>query len=299
MQYRGIHYTIKGSDDKAGDQVDVNKYWNFFNPKVGVNFQKGGHNAFVSFSVANREPNRDNFTEAGPSERPTHETLYDYEAGYAFSNSRFRLGANLYLMDYNNQLILTGKISEIGEALTSNIKDSYRMGIELTGGVEITRWLDWNGNLTLSRNKIKNFTESIKVYDADWNYLNESNQYIGTTHIAFSPDIIANSMFNFSWKQFSAAFNSQFVGRQYIDNTSSKSRSVDPYFVNSLQLGYVFKPKFMKEISVDVTVNNLFNEQYETNAWVYSAIVGGERYKEDGYFTQAGINAMGRVTFRF
>ncbi|WP_298549948.1 TonB-dependent receptor [uncultured Parabacteroides sp.] len=299
MQYRGIHYTIKGSDDKAGDHVDVDKRWNFFNPKAGINFQKGGHNAFVSFSVANREPNRDNFTEAGPDERPQHETLYDYEAGYGFGNSRFHIGANLYFMDYSNQLVLTGKISEIGEALTSNIKDSYRMGIELTGGVEIARWLDWNGNLTLSRNKIKNFTESIEVYDADWNYLREDRNNLGTTTIAFSPDIIANSMFNFSWKQFSASFNSQFVGRQYIDNTSCKDRSIDPYFVSNLRVGYVFKPKFMKEIALDVTVNNLFNEQYETNAWVYSAMVDGERYKEDGYFTQAGTNAMARVTFRF
>ncbi len=185
MQYRGIHYTIEGSDDKAGDHVNVDKHWNFFNPKAGINFQKGGHNAFVSFSVANREPNRDNFTEAGRDERPQHETLYDYEAGYGFGNSRFHVGANLYFMDYNNQLILTGKISEIGEALTSNIKDSYRMGIELTGGVKIARWLDWSGNLTLSRNKIKNFIESIEVYDADWNFLREDHNDLGTTDIAF------------------------------------------------------------------------------------------------------------------
>lgn len=299
LQYRGIQYSIEGSDDKAGDNVDIDKSWNFFNPKAGINFQKNGHNAFASFSVANREPNRDNFTEAGPNERPVHETLYDYEAGYGFSHSRFHIGANLYFMDYNNQLILTGKISEIGEALTSNIKDSYRMGIELTGGVQIARWLDWSGNVTWSRNKIKNFTESIEVYDADWNYIGEEQNKLGTTSIAFSPDIIANSMFNFSWKQFNASFNSQFVGRQYIDNTSCKDRSIDPYFVSNLRIGYVFKPKFMKEIALDVTINNLFNEKYETNAWVYSAMVGGERYKEDGYFTQAGTNAMARVTFKF
>lgn len=131
------------------------------------------------------------------------------------------------------------------------------MGIELTGGVEIARWLDWSGNLTLSRNKIKNFIESIEVYDADWNFLREDHNDLGTTDIAFSPDIIANSMFNFSWKQFSASFNSQFVGRQYIDNTSCKDRSIDPYFVSNLRVGYVFKPKFMKEIALDVTINNL------------------------------------------
>ncbi len=302
LQYRGIDYTIDGSDDKAGDNVDIDKKWNFFNPKVGLNYQKSGHNAFVSFAVANREPNRDNFTEAGPDEHPTHETLYDYEIGYNFVHPRFNLGANLYYMDYNNQLILTGKISEIGEALTSNIKDSYRMGIELTAGVKITNWLSWNGNLTLSRNKINNFTEIIENYDADWSPIPGQeviHNDLGTTNIAFSPETIANSIFDFYWKDFSASFISQHVGRQYLDNTSAKERSVNPYFINSLRIGYAFKPSFMKEIVLDVTVNNLFNEKYETNGWVYSAMVGGERYTEDGYFTQAGTNAMARVAFKF
>lgn len=299
LQYRGIRYTIEGSDDVAGDALRVDKHWHFFNPKAGINFQRGGHNAFLSFSVANREPNRDNFTEADPGERPVHETLYDYEAGYSFGNRRFHAGVNLYFMDYNNQLVLTGKISGIGEALTSNIPDSYRMGIELTGGITIAPWLDWTAHVTLSRNRIKNFTESIQSYDANWQYLQEEHFYLGTTRIAFSPDLIANSLFAFTWKQFNAGFNTQFVSRQYIDNTSSRDRSIRPYCVSNLQAGYLIKPKFIKEIRLDVTVNNLFNTRYETNAWVYSARVGGERYKEDGYFTQAGIHAMARVTFRF
>ena len=299
LQYRGIHYTIKGSDDKAGDNVHVNKYWNFFNPKAGLTFRKGHHTAFASFAIANREPNRDNFTEAGIDERPRHETLYDYEAGYGFSTDRFQLGANLYYMDYDNQLILTGKISEIGEALTSNIKSSYRMGIEFTAGIEILHWLSWNGNLTLSRNKIKNFTESIEVFDADWIKLGEQETYLGTTDIAFSPDLTFNSIFHFNWKQFNAGFYTQYVGRQYIDNTSSKDRSINPYCVNSIRIGYQIRPAFMQAVDLDFTVNNLFNAKYETNAWVYSAMVGGERYKEDGYFTQAGTHVMARATFRF
>ncbi len=302
LQYRGIDYSIKGSDDKAGDNVYVKKNWDFFNPKVGLNYQKDKHNAFISFSVANREPNRDNFTESGVNERPTHETLYDYEAGYSFTHPRFNIGLNLYFMDYNNQLILTGKISEIGEALTSNIKDSYRMGIELTGGVVITDWLRWNCNLTLSQNKIKNFVESIENLDADWEPVAGKEvieNKLGTTNIAFSPNVICNSMFDFSWKGFSAALNSQYVSRQYLDNTSSKSRSIDPYFVTNFRVGYTFTPSFMKEISLDVSVNNLFNEKYETNGWVYSAMVDGERNIEDGLFTQAGTNVMARVTLKF
>lgn len=106
-------------------------------------------------------------------------------------------------------------------------------------------------------------------------------------------------MFDFNLKGFSASFNSQFVGRQYIDNTSTKDRSIAPYFVNNLRVGYVFKPKFIKELGVDVSVNNIFNEKYETNAWVYTYISGGEVSKDDGYFTQAGTNIMARATFKF
>lgn len=295
LQYRGIDYKINGSDDKAGDNVHISKKWAFFNPKAGLNYQAKEHNAFVSFSVANREPNRDNFTEAGRDEHPTHETLYDYEAGYGFRHKSFHAGANLYYMDYNNQLILTGKISEIGEALTSNIKDSYRMGLEINAGITVAQWLGWNGNISLSRNKIKNFTE----YVDDWDNGGQINTCIGTTDIACSPGVIANSAVSIHYKDFSASLHSQYVGRQYMDNTSAKDRSIDPYFVNSLRVGYIFKPAFMEEIALDVTLNNLFNEAYETNGWVYSYIEGGQRRKDDGYFTQAGIHAMTRITLRF
>ncbi|MDR1556509.1 MAG: TonB-dependent receptor plug domain-containing protein [Tannerellaceae bacterium] len=295
LQYRGIDYSIQGSDDKAGDQVDVDKNWNFFNPKAGLNYHHKEHNAFVSFSVANREPNRDNFTEAAPGERPTHETLYDYEAGYSFGNGFVQAGLNLYYMDYTNQLILSGKISEIGEALTTNIKDSYRAGIELTAGARITSWLKWSGNLTLSRNKIKGFTE----YIDNWDTGGQDALYLGTTDIAFSPNVIANSTFDLQWKGFSLSFLSQHVGRQYIDNTSSAGRSIDPYFVSNLRVGYVFRPVFMKEVGIDLTVNNLFNETYETGGWVYSYIAGGGRLKDDGYFTQAGTHAMARISLKF
>lgn len=295
LQYRGIDYRMKGVDDKAG-MLDIHKNYNFFNPKLGLNYAFAkNHNAFVSFSIANREPNRNNFTEAAENERPTYETLYDYEAGYEFRTDRFHVGANLYFMDYNNQLILTGKISEIGEALTSNIKDSYRTGIELMGGVRITNWLNWEGNVTLSQNKIKNFTEFVD----DWDTGEQITKHYDKTNIAFSPNVIANSIFSFGYKGFSAAFNSSFVGRQYMDNTSSADRSIDPYFVNNIRFGYTFKPKFMETITVDFTVNNLFNEQYETNGWVYSYFEGGVRKKDDGYFTQAGTNFMGRLVMRF
>lgn len=319
LQYRGIHYTINGTNDNFDyedkqQQLDIDKHFNFFNPKVGLNYNRNGHNGFVSFSIANREPNRNNYTDAGVNDRPTHETLYDYEAGYGYTGNGWNVGMNLYYMDYENQLILTGKLSEIGEALTSNIKDSYRAGIELMGGVRICSWLDWRGNVAFSSNKIKNFNETVDEYETvtepngsqydEWTGTREINYK--KTDIAMSPNVVANSIFDFHVKGFSAAFSSVYVGRQYLDNTGAKSRSLDPYFVNSLQMGYAFTPKFMKEIALGVRINNLFNTKYETNGWVYSYINEGSGHgndnrvvAEDGLATQAGTNVMASLTLKF
>ena len=299
LQYRGINYRINGSDDKAGDNLHVDRHFSFFNPKAGVSYDRNGHNSYISFAVANREPNRKNFTENGPLAQPVHESLYNWEAGYSYATSRFHAGINLYYMNYNNQLILTGKISEIGEPLTSNIKDSYRTGIELSCAAQLFPFLRWEGNLTLSRNKIRDFIEYVDTYDSNWNELPQTVFERGTTDIAFSPNTILNSRFDFSLKNAFATFSSAYVSRQYLDNTSAHTRSLDPYFVSNLRVGYTFYPSFMKELTVDFSINNLFNEQYETNGWVWSHIVGGERRQDSGYFTQAGSHAMGRITMRF
>ena len=299
LQYRGIDYRIDGSDDKAGDNLHVDRHFSFFNPKAGVSYDRNGHNAYISFAVAHREPNRKNFTENGPSAQPTSESLYDWEAGYSYATSRFRAGINLYYMNYRDQLILTGKISEIGEQLTSNIRDSYRTGIELSCATQLSACFRWEGNVTLSRNKIRNFIEYVDTYDADWNELSQTVNVLGTTDIAFSPNMIVNSLFEFRLKNASASFSSAYVGRQYLDNTSSQIRSLNPYFVSNLRVGYTFYLSFMKELNVDLSINNLFNEQYETNGWVWSYLLAGERQQDCGYFTQAGMHFMGRIMFRF
>ncbi|MDR2147273.1 MAG: TonB-dependent receptor [Tannerella sp.] len=299
LQFRGIDYTIKGSDDKAGDNLNVDKVYSFFNPKAGLSYGKNGHSAYASFAVAHREPNRDNFTENGPDAHPTYETLNDYEAGYNYAGKVFSAGVNLYYMDYDNQLILTGKISEIGEALTSNIKDSYRAGIELSAGLKPLSWLEWNVNLTLSRNKIKNYTEFVDTYDTDWNYINQMENYLGTTDISFSPDISGNNILTVKYKGFSATLASSYVSRQYLDNTSDRERSIDPYFVSNLRIGYTFKPQYVNELGIDFSIRNLFNEMYETNGWTYSYLLGSERLNDSGYFAQAGVNFMGRIVLKF
>ncbi|MDR2496114.1 MAG: TonB-dependent receptor [Tannerellaceae bacterium] len=295
LQYRGIDYSMKGSDDKAGAMLDISKRWSFFNPKAGLHYNHDGHAAYLSFAVARREPTRNNFTEAAPGERPTHETLYDYEAGYSWRHGNLELGANLYYMRYENQLILTGKISEIGEALTSNIPDSYRTGLELTAAARIASCLTWKGNLTLSSNKILRFTEYVDNYDTG----GQDAISLGTTDIAFSPPVTANSLFDFVHKGFSASLITQYVGRQYLDNTASRERSLDPWFVSNLRLGYTFALPFAESLSVDFTVYNLLNEQYESNGWVYSWMSDGQRSTDGGRFAQAGTHCLGRLTLKF
>ena len=298
LQYRGINYSITGTDDKAGD-IDVHRTFSFFNPKAGLSYERGGNHAYASFAVAHREPNRKNFTENGPTAQPTYETLYDYEAGYEYTGRAFHLGANLYYMDYDNQLVLTGKISEIGEPLTSNIKDSYRMGVELSGGVRLAPWLDWSGNVTLSSNKIRNFTEYVNTYQGGKELPQTVNE-LGTTDIAFSPNVTFGSTFDVRWRGFTAALMSSYVGRQYLDNTSARERSIDPYFLSDLRVGYAFRPSFMKEIALDLSVRNLFNAEYESGGYIYDTFINdGKRVNQLNYFAQATRNFMARLTLKF
>jgi iron complex outermembrane receptor protein len=212
-------------------------------------------------------------------------------------------------MNYKNQLILTGKISDIGEFLATNTPESYRLGIELMAGVKIANWLKWDGNVTLSQNKIQNFTEQdIDMYDADWNPITDVNDnpitqsnYLGTTDIAYSPNVLVNSIFTFMYKGFEAGLQSSYVGKQFIDNTSDDARSLGAYFVNHLKLGYSLKNRLgLSEVSFNLAVNNLFNEHYSSNGYVwYSCYVDGLRTNDLRYFTQAGTNFMAGVSVKF
>jgi iron complex outermembrane receptor protein len=308
VQFRYIKYKMKGADDKydeeTGTMRDITQEhtFPFFNPKVGFTYQANdNHSVYASFSVANREPNRDNYTEAGPDEQPTDERLYDTEIGYRYQSPSFSFESNVYYMKYKDQLILTGKISEIGEMLTKNIPDSYRMGLELASAIRFNPLLRWDGNLTLSRNKIKNFTEEdIDVYDTDWNWIESRSTYLGSTDIAYSPNMVANSLLTFTYNRFEAVLHGHYVSRQYIDNTSCKDRSIDPYFVNNLRLAYTFALPHTKSVTAGLDINNLFNVEYETNGYNwYTYYLGDKRVNEKRYFPQAGTNILANLTVNF
>ncbi len=297
LQYRNINYKITGINDDLRD-ISQEHDFNFFNPKLGIFYQPtDNQKLYVSFAVANREPNRDNFVDADPNgKQPVHETLHDWEMGYNFQSSNFTAGANLYYMNYKDQLVLTGEINDVGGVIMLNVDKSYRAGLELQTGWKISRNLQWNANATFSKNKIKDFIE----YVDDWDTGGQQVFELGTTDLAFSPNFIGNSQILFTpAKNFSISLISNYVGKQYIDNTSNNNRVLDAYFLNNLKVDYNIKTGFFDEIVLHCMVNNLFNEKYESNAWVYSYYLGGERYKQDGYFTQAGTNFLVGIDFKF
>lgn len=315
MQYRHIGYKITGDNDKwdwtASPEhlqvLNVDEKFDFFNPKVGLIYDFNKHNtAYASFSVAQKEPTRNNYTDGLFTVRPKAEKLFDWEAGYTFNSDRFTAGVNFYYMKYKDQLVLNGKLNEIGEAMAENVPDSYRMGVELQAGVKITEWLRWDLNGTFSRNRIKDYVGYVSNYEAStWNDLyTQTAVEKGNTTIAMSPSFIGNSVIEFNLKGFSAQFTSQYVSRQYLDNFENKEDSLDPYFVSHLNLAYTFKLPHVKAITVGCTVYNIFNEKYENNGYSQTcALVSADgSYKlssDPRFYPMAGTNVLAHLTFSF
>ena len=311
MQYRHVGYKTDGYNDKFYEDentgeikkhyLDIDKKYDFFNPKAGVSFHQDGHRAFFSAALSHREPERNNFTDNGSYPAPKAESLLDFELGYSYSAQNWRAGATLYYMNYTDQFVQTGAQSDIGEALTTNIKDSYRMGVELTAGVDLTPWLSIEGNAALSQNKIKDFDEVVE----DWDNGSQNIHYDNST-LAFSPSTILNGFVNFHLKGWTATWHTGYVSRMYLDNTENKDRSLPGYSVSNFNLNYSLPvKKFLKEIVFGANINNIFNQHFAQSGWVYSAIYssGGHpndnRYYQIGYVPSAGITAMGSITLRF
>jgi iron complex outermembrane receptor protein len=205
-------------------------------------------------------------------------------------------------MDYKDQLVLTGELNEIGEAVSANVPKSYRAGVELQGGVSLPCGFEWTGNLTLSKNRIKNFQETIYGYDDAWNDLPAEVIHHGDTHIAFSPEIIANNKLSYTYKGWRTELQTQYVGEQYMSNADVDAHKLDAYSVSNLDLSYTFTPKrYAKSISVGVTIYNIFNEEYENNGWASSSYLNtpDNRVNYTGYAAQAGTNFLAHLAVKF
>ena len=328
IQYRHVGYKTDGINDKFYDsnsgynnqQLDINEKYDFLNPKAGFSWNLKGHRIYGSVAMSHREPERNNFTDNGNYPAPVAEQLLDYEIGYNYSSQPFRAGLNLYYMKYNDQFVQTGATSDIGELLTTNVKDSYRMGIELTAAWDVFSWLTLEGNAALSKNKIKDFTEFVEDWD-DWEGNPDAAKYhcdgngdklrefhYDNSTLAFSPSVILNGFVNLHHNGWQAVWHTNFVSRQYLDNTENADRSLPCYSSSSLNLSYtskVKKVKPLKEVVFGLVFNNIFSRHYAANGWVYSAIAesyghtNDNRYYQIGFIPMSGFTAMGNVTLKF
>ncbi len=307
LQGRYIGYTIEGENDKwdwnnSEQQVlSIDEKYYFANPKAGLNYCFSDRSrVYGSFAMASKEPTRNNFTDAKSSEMPRPETLYDYELGYTYSSPRFAAGANLYYMNYKDQLILTGEINEIGELLADNVEKSYRMGVELTAGVQIAKGFKWSGNATLSRNKIQDYTTYVDVYDASWNWDGQQEDNLGKVNISYSPSLTAASLFEYQAGRFYAALQSNYVGEQYLANTNDEGLLLDSYFVSNIRLNYEFSiPNVAQRLVVGLALNNIFGEEYSSNGYSWSCYEDGQKANYIWYVPQATRNFMLSLNVNF
>ncbi|MDP2236622.1 MAG: TonB-dependent receptor [Bacteroidales bacterium] len=303
IQYRQIDYQMDGTHDDLSDLTQQHKF-SFFNPKAGVFYSLSSTKGmYASLAFTNREPNRSVYRDADLNQQITHEKLLNFEAGYKSESKSGRFETNVFYMKYKDQLVLTGKINNVGAPILTNVPDSYRLGWETMFSKNLSKKLTFEGHLSVSENKIQAFTE----YVDNWNYWDnpdtEPYQYafeLGKTDISFSPSLVAG--FNLNWQaaeRLLLSYQSSFVSRQYLDNTSSKDRSLDPYHVGKLLVQTDLPQKIFEKANIQLSMNNLFNAKYETNGWVYKYIFAGEEGLIDGYFPQAGFHWMLQLNLGF
>ncbi len=315
LQYRHVGYKTTGINDKFysegnrwyNQNLDIDETYDFLNPKLGLSWVKGASHVYASAAMSHREPSRDNFTDNYKYPFPKAESVLDYEAGYNYTSEGFQAGANLYYMDYTDQLVQTGELSEIGEPLTTNIAKSYRAGVELSLACRVLPFLTLEGNAALSDNKLKDFTEmASENWDDSFRPIHYDN-----APLAFSPSAILNGFVRLnptgSLKGFEAVWHTNYVSRQYLDNTGNTDRSLPAYTFSDFSVSYKMSlPKLMvKELKINLSVGNIFNGRYATSGWVYSSILDGynhpdnNRYYQIGFIPMAGRSVMGGISLSF
>jgi iron complex outermembrane receptor protein len=308
MQMRYVNYQTDGINDHfeqgadgnyKNQSININENYFFVNPKVGISYDANGHKVYASIAYANREPERNNFTDNIGYGNPSPERLLDIEWGYQYQGENWFAGVNFYYMKYVNQFVMTGEKSDIGEALTRNIKDSYRLGAELSAGWSPLSWLSVEGNAALSRNRLHNFKECVESWDgaAVWNTYKSST-------IAFSPSAILNGFVDVHFAGFRATWHTNFVSKQYLDNTESSDRSLPCYSQTNVNASYTFnfakRMLGLKQIVLGADFNNIFNRHYAASGYVYYDWYNqGKRNSTVAYIPMAGFNCMGTVTLKF
>lgn len=308
MQMRYVNYNTDGLNDHfeqgadgnyKNQSIDINENYFFVTPKAGISYDANGHKAYASIAYANREPERNNFTDNIGYGNPSPERLLDLEWGYQYQGENWFAGVNFYYMKYVNQFVMTGEKSDIGESLTRNIKDSYRLGAEVSAGWNPLSWLSLEGNAALSRNRLKNFKEFVESWDgpAVWNTYKSST-------IAFSPSAILNGFVDVHFAGFRATWHTNFVSKQYLDNTESSERSLPCYSQTNVNASYTFnfakRVLGLKQVVLGADFNNIFDRHYAASGYVYyDWYNNNKRNSTVAYIPMAGFNCLGTVTLKF
>ena len=311
LQLRSLNYEFNGSDISGDiDRQEVNL--EFFNPKFGLSHYLNKNQLFyASYAVANKEPNRADYVESSPNSRPVHETLFDTEIGYKYQDKWLMFNLNFYYMDYDNQLIKTGEINDVGYFTSKNVKNSFRKGVEIESSYILNNKLSLSGNLTISENKLDTLIQYVDNWDTG-----DQNQVVHeNTDLAFSPNLTWAANINYKYnKNTNFLLNTKYVGDQYIDNTSSEKRMLESYMISNFQIDYHFKSSIFTKAKISFLVNNLFDIEYVNNAWIYRYISDssdpreyddyttrgdGNIYDMAGYFPQATRNYLLGLTLGF
>jgi iron complex outermembrane receptor protein len=292
LQYRHLDYELDGFDDNPA--ILVHPKYNFVNPKLGLTYTHYNWQAYFSYALSNHEPNRDDF-EAGAGDQPKPEQLHDFELGLQQKALKYSWGATAYYMLYHDQLVLTGKINDVGDYTRDNIPRSYRLGIELQGSVHPVRWFSADGNIALSRNKVFNYVE----YDDDYDNGGQVSHAYKTADIAFSPSVVAALTPAFSpVKNFTLSLPAKYVSREYLDNAQQATRKLAGYYVQNLRAVYTIPGKIARETDIIFQLNNIFDKRYTPNGYTYSYVYGGQLVTENFVFPMAGTNFMLAVNIK-
>ena len=300
VQYRNVNYFTSGVDSDRRN-IAVGDTLDFINPKVGLTYFINPQNhVYVSYALGNREPVRNDYIDSPDGSKPEAETLRDFEIGFRRKMKKYFFGLNIYNMDYDNQLVLTGELNDVGSAVRTNVDRSYRRGVELQTAWQVVPGLNWSVNATYSQNKIENYEYILYDYTNGSDILSEE---FSETDIAFSPEITANStiavrLFDNDKHGLEMAWMTTYVGDQYLDNTGNADRALDAYLVNDARLTYTLKNCCFKEAKINLLVNNILNEEYSSNGNTYSYVVG-DPITENFFYPQAGTNFLLALNLMF
>ena len=298
LQYRNVLYNFTGT--RKFPTVTVNEQFHFLNPKIGITYRKNSYTTYLSYAVGNKEPNRDDYERNSNEPKPKREQLHNVEAGITRNTGKYSWNANLYFMRYKDQLVLTGRINDVGDAVRVNVPNSYRLGLELQGTYRINQSLNIEANLTWSRNRILNFTDAVPNYDANFDLISQDSTLFKNTPMSFSPDWVGSASINWMpFKKTELSLITKGVSDQFMDNTGNKNRMLKGYVVQDLRITRSIESALFKNMDIALQINNIWNKHFEVNGYTYSYIFAGQTTTENFFFPMAGTNITVSANIRF